>query len=78
MRTEEALSRKDKGEKPICDHQCTCLRPQLPIIFDRHVSPFLELEGGVDSELFAGAFPERLRPFGLTWVLLLLEIFVTL
>ena len=54
----------------------TCLRPQLPVVFDWDVSPFLELEGGVDCKLLACTLPESLGPFGFARVLLLLKVLV--
>lgn len=51
--------------------------PQLPVVLDRHVSPFLEFEGRVDSELFAGSLAEGFGPPGFPRVALFLEKLVT-
>ncbi len=62
----------------ICPREPTCLLPQLPVVLDWNVSPPLELEGRIDGQLLAGALAERLGPFGLAWILLLLKVLVAL
>lgn len=51
--------------------------PQLPVVFNGHVSPLFEFERWVDSQLFASSLAESLGPSGLPWVALLLEKLVT-
>ena len=59
-------------------HGSDCLLPELPVVFHWNISPLLELKTGVHSQLLPGGLPESFGPLGLTGVLLLLKVLVTL
>ena len=52
--------------------------PEFPVVFHGDISPLLELKSGIHGQLLPGGLPESLGPLGLTGVLLLLEVLVTL
>ena len=52
--------------------------PELPVVFHWNISPLLELKSGIHGQLLPSGLPESFGPLGLTGVLLLLKVLVTL
>ena len=59
-------------------HGSDCLLPELPVVLHRNIPPLLELKAGVHGQLLPGGLSEGFGPLGFAWVLLLLEVLVTL
>ena len=52
--------------------------PEFPVVFHWDISPLLELKSWIHGQLLSGRFPESFGPLGLTGILLLLKVLVTL